>query len=255
MEPRNSSLRVRQSYLLSRRDWVYLLSLLVPFVVYDLTLKALLVVSWPEDPGLLGSLDLMRSDLLFSLGYVAFWIGLFAVARSRFSRRAVVFLFHVATIVVALITTCAYQYFEVTGSTLDSDYIILWLSSPHGTEGAIASEVTPGLLVLIASVLVYALLGPPLVTRLVGWWRGWPDVGAQAARISWLRLASVVLAAYALFSLSLLPGAGWIRAGNSFSRDAVVNIVMTAADVAEGEGLPHLAAEPVAQSLPADASL
>src|SRR5919205_1016518 len=100
MEPGDSRLEVYRSSLVSRRDWVYLLSLLIPFAVYDLILKALLVVSWPEDPGLLGGLDLMRSDLLFTLGYVALWIGLFAVARSRSSRRAVVFLFHVATIVV-----------------------------------------------------------------------------------------------------------------------------------------------------------
>jgi hypothetical protein len=33
--------------LLDRRDWIYLLSLLVPFVVYDLVLKASNVVSQP----------------------------------------------------------------------------------------------------------------------------------------------------------------------------------------------------------------
>ena len=31
--------------LLGRRDWVYVLSLLVPFVIYNLTLKALVLSS------------------------------------------------------------------------------------------------------------------------------------------------------------------------------------------------------------------
>ncbi len=231
---------------MSRHEWVYLLSLLVPLVAYDLILKGLLVAAWPEDPGFLGGLDLMRSDLLFNLGYVTLWVGLFAGVRRGPSRRIVVVLFHTATISVALLTTCAYQYFKVTGSTLDSDYIVLWLSSPQGTGGAIASEATPALLVLMAIILVYAVLGPLLVTRLVARWRGWPGTNVvQPVRTSWLRLAGVVIMAYALFSLSLLPSILWVRAGNSFSRDAVVNMVMTAAEVAEDDaGLPEFA-EPV----------
>jgi phosphoglycerol transferase MdoB-like AlkP superfamily enzyme len=219
-------------------------------------LKGLLVALWPENPGILGGLDLARSDLLFSLGYVSLWIVLFAVARRGLPRRIVVGLFHGVTIFIALITTCAYQYFKVTGSTLDSDYILLWLSSPEGTGGAIASQVTWDLLVLIVAIPVYVVLGPPLVTRLVGRWRGWPDAGIRTARISWVRLAGVGLTAYALLALSLLPSVGWVRASNSFSRDAVVNIVMTAADVAESDGLPpEVAADKADKSPPPEASL
>src|SRR3712207_8843120 len=42
----------------------YLLSLLIPFVVYGLALKGSLVVSRPENPGITGGFGLMRSDLL-----------------------------------------------------------------------------------------------------------------------------------------------------------------------------------------------
>jgi lipoteichoic acid synthase len=236
MESANSNLEARRTPLLSRHEWVYLLSLLVPLVAYDLVLKGLLVVAWPEDPGLVGGLDLMRSDLLFNLGYASLWIWLFAATRRGTYRRIVVGLFHAATIFVALVTTCAYQYFRATGSTLDSDYIVLWLASPQGTGGAIASELTPGLMILMATILVYAVLGPWLVTRLLARWRGWSDARARPAKTSWLRLASVAITAYALFSLSLLPSTLWVRAGNSFSRDAVVNMVMTATVVAEDEG-------------------
>ena len=66
--------------LLSRRDWVYLLSLLIPFVVYSLALKVALVVSRPENPGLAAGFGLMRSELLFSRTYVLFWVALLFMA-------------------------------------------------------------------------------------------------------------------------------------------------------------------------------
>ncbi len=232
--------------LLSRRDWVYLLSLLVPFFLYDLVLKGVLVFSRPEDPGFWGALGLMRSDLLFNLGYTLLWIGLFAVARRGASRWTVVGLFHLSTLLVALITTSAYQYFKVTGSTLDSDYIYLWLYSPEGTGGAIASELTTGILVVLAAILVYTIFGPWLVTRFFGRWSGWS--GGRTARVSWLRVVGVGLAVYALFSFSLLPGGGSTGASKSFSRDAFVNVIMTAAEVAEGQSLPDISPQPTPEA-------
>jgi lipoteichoic acid synthase len=242
--------------LLSRRDWVYLLSLLIPFVTYDLILKGVLVFAGSGEPGFLGGLGLMRSDLLFNLGYVLLWVGLFALARKRTSRWIVVGLFHAVTMLIALITTSAYQYYKVTGSTLDSDYLYLWLASPEGTGGAIASELTPGILALLLIVVFYAVLGPTLVTRFVLRWRGWSGVAPRTSvGVSWLRIVGVGLAAYALLSLSLLPGGSSTGASKSFSRDAFVNVVMTAAQVAESEQLPEIAAEPVAENPPAKASL
>ena len=67
--------------LLRRRDWVYTLSLLVPFVIYNLTLKAYDIAARPDDVGFIKALDLMRSDIFFSLGYALLWIVLFAATR------------------------------------------------------------------------------------------------------------------------------------------------------------------------------
>lgn len=51
----------------NRRDRVYLLSLLIPFVAYNLTLKAASVLSQPGEHGLLAlNLDLMQSDIFFN---------------------------------------------------------------------------------------------------------------------------------------------------------------------------------------------
>jgi hypothetical protein len=62
---------------LSRRDFCYLLGLLIPFVVYDLALKVAVLGSIP---GVTPSFHLMRSNLFFDLGYVLLWVGLFAAA-------------------------------------------------------------------------------------------------------------------------------------------------------------------------------
>jgi hypothetical protein len=99
-----SGITVRTRLLLSTRDWVYASSLLVPFVLYNLVLKAIRVVSLPDEHGLFASLMLMRSDVTFNLGYALLWVGLLAVARRGLARRVVVTLFHATTIFVALVT-------------------------------------------------------------------------------------------------------------------------------------------------------
>ena len=51
---------------LTRQEWAYTLSLLIPFVVYDLALKAAILASIP---GVAPSFYLMRSNVFFDLGW------------------------------------------------------------------------------------------------------------------------------------------------------------------------------------------
>src|SRR5918912_3958151 len=97
--------------LLDRRDWVYLLSLLIPLVTYNLALKAVGLAS--EHPAYRGldALGLLRSELLFDAGYALVWIGLFTVARRGIPRRVVVVLFYASAILVLVIATVGYEYF------------------------------------------------------------------------------------------------------------------------------------------------
>jgi lipoteichoic acid synthase len=244
--------------LLNRSEWVYLLGLLVPFALYELALKGFLIVSWPKDLGLAESVGLIRSDLLFNLGYALLWIVLFAVARGRPYRPFVVFLFHAATMFVALVTMSAYQYFKVTGSMLDLDFILFSVSSSEGLGDIVASEVSPGLLILILAILAYAVLGPWLIVRLVGRYRGWPAAAeVRAIKVPWFRVAAAGLATYALFSLSLLPGGGGSIGGpsKSFSRDSFVNVAMAAAEEVGSGELSGTAADRATDGPPPEASL
>jgi len=223
------SLRVSLAYirsLLSGRDWIYLLALLVPLVVYDLVLKGIRIHSQEEHAGLVTVLELIRSDVLFNLGYALLWIGLFALARRGLARWLVVGLFHGVTVVVVLITTCAHFYFEETGSTLDLNIIVYSLTTLGEVSDVIASVASPAIWALAAAVLCYVVLGPWLVTWLVCRWRRWRnrrELTGRTVGVSPIG-AAVVCAVGILLGLFAVPVES-SGASISFSRDAVINVI------------------------------
>jgi lipoteichoic acid synthase len=215
--------------LLTRQDWVYLLGLLVPFVVYNLALKAASMLSVP---GLTLNLNLILSDIFFNLGYVLFWIGLFAATcRSKRSQhRVVVFLFHAATILVMLVTTCAYLYFQETGATLEYGTIAEWTTMFDEIE-PVLQRVPLMVWILLAITLFYAILGSLLLTRAVEWWRGWPGTSppVQTPKISFLISLGLLLLALGFGAQSVLT------ATTALARDPFVNVVMTGVEEATAE--------------------
>lgn len=236
--------------LLGRRDWIYLLSLLVPLFVYNLALKASSVASIP---GLAPTFDLMRSDVFFNLGYALFWIGLFAAVRGReHLHRVVVALFHAVTMLVVLVATFAHQYFWVTGTTLDYGIVALWLPKFREVLPVLASGATPWGWVLLFVALLYVALGPLLVTRAVegvARWRGRPErPPAEGTEASFLGSFGLLLLALGFGFLSLLIGArstdNPAGASVSFVRDPLVNLVLTGAKGATSEEDRYTEAEP-----------
>jgi lipoteichoic acid synthase len=151
--------------LLDRRDWVYLLSLLIPLVAYDLALKVVGLASEYPDSGVWDTLRLLRSELLFDAGYVLVWIGLFAVARQSLPRRVVLVLLHASAILVVVISTVAYQYFRSTGTVLNYGVVADYLAKPGEAQGAVASNAPMGAWLVLSGALLYALPGPLLLTR------------------------------------------------------------------------------------------
>lgn len=151
--------------LLDRRDWVYLLSLLIPLVAYDLALKVVGLASEYPDSGVWDTLRLLRSELLFDAGYVLVWIGLFAVARRSLPRRVVLVLLHASAILVVVISTVAYQYFRSTGTVLNYGVVAYYLAKPGEAQGAVSSNAPMGAWLVLSGALLYALPGPLLLTR------------------------------------------------------------------------------------------
>ena len=213
--------------LLNRRDWVYSLSLLIPLFVYNLSLKTYDVVSSQRGPlRFARTLGLLRSDVFFNLGYVLLWIGLFATAQRGPLRWIVVFLFHIMTALVAVVRTGAHLYFRETGTTLDYDILALW--APRFDEVKPMIKLPPSSRMRLSAASFYVLLGPLLVTRAIGRWRGWPErYLAAPASISSSGFLGLCLQALGFFFLSLLVATKPADAGRSFARDPFVNLVVT----------------------------
>ena len=212
---------VRVRSLLTQEDWVYLASLLVPLVVYNVVLKVIRVFTRHDVPGPLGFLDQVRSDLLFNLGYMALWVGIFAVVHGRWARMVSLVVLHVSVVLVVVLTTSAHFFYEKTGSTLDLGFVIVSVSSLGELKGVLGSETTALHWILVVVGLLYTILGPTLITRLVtGAWRPAAKSSGQPRKI----LLATCLAALLLFSLSLVPSA--TNAGNAFARDPLANMVV-----------------------------
>lgn len=171
-----------------------MLSLLVPVLIYNFALKASSIIAYGGGTenvelglGLLGYL--MWSETTFSLGYALLWTGLFAATRSRGSLRwAVVVLFHILTIFLVLASTCAFQYFKVTGTTLNYSVIALWLPQLDEVMPMAAPTVPLLTWMLLFAVLLYVILGPSVITRVFEGWRGWSSISPPRA----LRIYSLV---------------------------------------------------------------
>src|SRR5215218_6387424 len=154
VKDRLRALLVRIRPFLGGRDWIYLLALLVPLIVYDLVLKGIRIHSEEEHAGLARVFELIRSDLLFNLGYALLWIGLFALVRRGLIRWLAVVLFHASAVLVVAITTCAHFYFEETGSTLDLNVIIYSLTTLGEIGDVIDSVASPAVWALAVAVLL-----------------------------------------------------------------------------------------------------
>lgn len=194
--------------LLSPREWFYLLSLLIPFVVYNLALKALDMASLQGNHEPAQTLDWMWPVLFFNLGYALLWIGLFAAARSSPLRPVVVFLFPVTTILVVLVNTYAHRYFQETGTTLEYYTTAEWTLKFSEILPILFHEIPLSAWMLLFAVLLFAAFGPWPLTRTIGRRRGWLEGGSQteSSEVSFFSPLGILLLALSLGSLSLLVG-------------------------------------------------
>ena len=243
------ALLARFRSILSGRDWVYLSSLLVPLVVYNLVLKGIRIQSQEGLPGGLAGFALMRSDLLFNLGYVFLWVGLFAVTRQSRWRWLVVCLFHAVTILVVATTTSAHQYFQETGSTLSLSVITYSLSKLGEIQDVIGSVTSLAIWAWVLVILGYLVFGPWTITTLACGKSGRPRSYGSLSTSRVFALGALTTAVGLIF-LSLPVDAG--EAGKSFSRDAIVNIVMSEVEHAK---IRDLAANASSMKPPADTRL
>jgi lipoteichoic acid synthase len=148
----------------------------------------------------------------------------------------VVVSFHAITILVVILSTCAYQYFQETGTALDYSIIALWLPELEEVGPVLTESVPSSTWILLLVALLYAALGPWFLTRAVGRWRGWPRFSSTGTpEISLLAPMGLWLLALGFGSFSLLISLNATGASKSFARDPFINVVLTGFEEATAE--------------------
>jgi phosphoglycerol transferase MdoB-like AlkP superfamily enzyme len=243
--------------LLDVRARVYLLTLLGPLFVYNLSLKLARIGARPEETGAYETLQFLRSDILFDLGYATLWAGLFIVAKSGLPRRAATVTFHAATILVAVLTTATHFYYVDTGSALSLHLISYYLSAPGEIQSVVASRISPGVAALAIVPLLYAVLVPWLLARALDRRSGPPGPGRGTVRQrgSLLGLLGAGLAAAGLFLFSLPANPEATGASESFIRAPLVNMVSAEIEESTYEDRIEVNEEKIRENLPQDTSL
>jgi arylsulfatase A-like enzyme len=136
---------------------------------------------------------------------------------------------------VVIITACAYQYFRYTGTTLGYSVFarrIPWFEE-EVKQMPFQGEVSLWVWVLLAVTLLYAALGPWLLTGAVERWRGWSgrEPTAERAKTSFLGYSGLFLLALAFFWLSLPIGSSPVGANaSSLARAPFLNMVLLGAE-------------------------
>jgi len=101
--------------ILAPGHWAYILLLLVPVAVVDLIFQAVRVLS-PAGDGRVSLvswqlLDALRSDLMFHIANIVFWVVVFAVVRGRVTRRVAAVLFHIWFTILSIFVVLTMLYF------------------------------------------------------------------------------------------------------------------------------------------------
>ena len=141
----------------------------------------------------------------------------------RSLRWAVVGLFHFMTVLVMAVTTCAYQYSQETGTTLDYSTLAEWIPKLKEISPPLLGDVPLSTRVVVAVAIIYALFGPWLITYTLEHWRGWPRRSpAETAH------ENSLLSPFALFLLGVGFGAlSVLISTTTLARDPFINVVAT----------------------------
>lgn len=213
--------------LLSATEWTYLLSLLVPAFVFDLSLSIIRVAYQYGRPGPLGIADELRPDLLVHLGFLLCWTALFAVLRRSWPRAIVIAAFHVGVVTYLLFSTCAHFYYLKTGSLLDANQLAAAYQSFDEIQGLLGTELSPLYWTMFSIIIGYGFIGPAIITRtLHGWWLpGRFDTSAGTRPLRARTAAAAAVTAAALVLLSALPG---FTSAGAFARNRAVDVAADA---------------------------
>lgn len=227
-------------------DLFYLAALLVPTMLFDLTLSLLRVTSQYNAPTGLAILGQLRSDVLAHLGLACLWLVAFALLRDGRRRLVLLIVCHLSVAAYLLFAVVAHGYYRKSGSILDAGGLRMMVTDPAATRSIVASETSLATAWLMAGVVAYALLGPAVLYRLRyrkhsprGRWL--PGVAATASQrpadssTSTRRRVSLLTVTIG-FTLILASAFPTLTGAGAFGRNRALDIAMElGAEAAEGQ--------------------
>ncbi|GAA3612050.1 LTA synthase family protein [Microlunatus ginsengisoli] len=210
----------------SRSDRIRLVTVVVSLLTYLLTLKLLRIASRTDATGVLGLLDLVRSDIAVAAAIGAGAVAVVGLARPGRGRQIAFALVGLVVAAIAVVETIAHLFYVETGSALDLAVVNAAWSTRSEIGDLVDSQLSTAYIAWLALVGVWFLLGPPLVAVLIG--RPWrtgrdePPRSQPAAARQRLGLVAAMLGVV-LLGLAGLPTAN----GTSFGRDPLLNAALS----------------------------
>ncbi|WP_230467838.1 LTA synthase family protein [Lujinxingia vulgaris] len=198
----------------------FLLLNALPILLLLLGLKSARVFKRAQLEGVLGALDLFKSELLFGLGFALIGVALLGLARSPRIRTISHFALGVVAALVAAVEIVAHHFYMSTGSTLDASLLMFSLNNFDETWNVVSSEVPVWTLGGLIVAVIFFLLGPALLSR---------GKVLEPAPEERLPSGAMLAGSVCLIALACTPPLAEPYA--PFARTSVVNLGMSALDL------------------------
>jgi lipoteichoic acid synthase len=226
---------------------------MVPLIAYLVSLKVIRILGRQDATGVVGFLDLVRSDVLMSIALAVFWGGVLACLRNLYARRAGMVAMHIAALVTALWATSAHLFYIKTGSPLDLAMLRAAWSAGGDIRGVIAAEVSGRHNLWLLLLVVHCTVGPGLVGVVMRRLARRPlrrPHRPHPRRHGWQVFLATASTSALLVVLAAIPG----HTAAGFSRDPLLNTVIAPIEAKRFSQELDLV-PPTADELPIDTSL
>ena len=209
---------LRHRTLAAQRRFLLLNAL--PLLLMLLGLKSARVFKRAEIEGVLGALDLFKSELLFGLGFALVGVSLLGLVRASRARTVTQVALGGVAALVAGLEIVAHHFYMSTGSTLDASLLMFSLTNFDETWNVVSSEVPWWTLGGLIVAVIFFLLAPALLRR---------GKVLEPAPEERLPLGAMLAGSVCLIALACAPPLAEPYA--PFARTSVVNLGLSALDL------------------------
>lgn len=145
----------------------YLLGAALPGALFILALNLIRLVAVESNFGILGTLDMTKSEMFLVFGLAAGGVAVLGFLRGRWGRSIVCGVMQIAWALIAFIEIAGHQFIVATGSALDYYLLAFSLENMGDNADVISSEISLWVYIFVPLVTVLVLGLPWLIQSLV----------------------------------------------------------------------------------------